>query len=194
MTNRLTINDAQVAQILATMTEHLGRMTDPNYSKQLRADLLTLPDEVQAMQAAAQETISQANALRADVYRCEVEANERVNQRERAVALREVTMEQINARIAEADSKETSNKKGMEELKKAADKLTADQQKHEVAKTEVENTRKKNEQRQAALDAFEKTLNEKAESNRVEKAKIKELGQQLHGVIGEKLSGLIKEL
>lgn len=174
---RLTTTDADIAKTLATMVEHLGRMTDPSYGKKLRDDLLTLPDEVKAQQDAAQTLIGRANSLKAELQKQESDANEKLAQRERNVKMREAAVDQDKELKKEALAIKEANEAKAKELlaeklrlegisnghkeiekKHAEAKKTLDERANAIAEAD-----KKLEEKRKEIAAYEKEVNETAD-------------------------------
>lgn len=148
---RLTMNDAQIAQILLTIAEHQSRLADPAYSKKMREDLMKLPDDVAAQMAAAQSVIAQGNALKAELKKQEDEANDRLKQRENAVKVREAAVEQHKMLKSEAEAAEVRAKAVREENKAKEAQLLATSKQHESTTKKHQDTLKEIEASRAKL-------------------------------------------
>ena len=184
---RMTLSDATIAQILATMTEHLGRMTDPHYSKKLREDLLTLPDDVMAMNKKNQALLDSAEALRNEIKKKEDDANERIKQRENILTVREANMQALDARKKEAEAIEARNKAKEADIKAQIDSLTSISQQHLEKESAHIAKAKELDQRQKDLDAYRDTLSEKAKEIAAYEQDVNETATQMSGLVKSKL-------
>ena len=184
---RSTISDAEIAKILATMVEHLGKMTDPNYTKKLREDLLTIPDEVKTQNAKNQEFISQAESLKDQIKKQQDDANEQLKQREIAVASRESAMEELNARKKEAEAIEARNKEKEIALKKEADRLDGISKGHQETTAKHAEIKKGFDKTKNDLDIYKESLASKFLELQTYENSLNETAQQMQGLVKSKI-------
>ena len=184
---RLTLEDAEIAKILATMTEHLGRMTDPKYAQKLREDLLTLPADVAAQMKSAQETITKGEQIKSELKAQQDAANEQIAERERIVKVREATVAEIDQRKKDAEVAENKLRAAIEDQKKLEIRLNAISQqhdtttaKHQETLAEIAANRKKMVEESAALEAKRKEI-------QTYEAEISETANQVQGLLAKKI-------
>lgn len=187
MTQRLTLNDVQIAQILGRIADCADAVKDPDFRKRLRADVLTLPEEVQAASDKAQAYIAQAVSLKAKIKDEEESALERLLQREKAVAVRETAMEALNSRKADAEAIENSNKTKETELKAQASLLASISAGHQKAQQENASRKKALDDLEAGLNARANSLDKRAEEISKYEQEINETAQQMSGLVKSKL-------
>lgn len=187
MVSRLTLGDADIAKVLLTIAEHQERLADPSYSKKLREDILTLPEELQKKIETATALVAKGDALKAEIKKQQDAANEQLAQREAAVKVREATMEQINTRKAEAEATEARAKTVKEENKKKEDQLALATAGH-IAKDE---SHKKIAdelfKRKSDLEIFESKLNTREKEIQAYETEINETAAQVSGLIKQKM-------
>lgn len=187
MVSRLTLADADIAKVLLTIAEHQERLADPSYSKQLREDILTLPEELQQRVAAATALAAKGDALKAEIKKQQDEANAQLAERERIVKVREATVEQHKMLKAEAEAAEARAKAVKEEnKKKEADLATISSSHAAIAAGFV---KAKNELDKKAMDLsdWEKRLNIREAEIKAYETEINETAAQVSGLIKQKM-------
>lgn len=178
---RLTLGDADIAKILLTIAEHQQRLADPSYAKKLREDIMTIPDEKKAQMDAADTLLVKAASMKAEIKKQQDEANEQLAQRERAVKVREATMEQLNERKKEVEILLERNKIERENLKKKEDELFAISAKHKDIENIHVRTKASLDKQKDDLDTYAASLTATAKELQVYEAEINETAAQMQG-------------
>jgi hypothetical protein len=187
MVSRLTLGDADIAKVLLTIAEHQERLVDPAYSKKLREDILTLPEELQKKMADANALLAKSEILKAEIKKQQDAANEQLAVRERAVKVREATMEALNERKKEAEEDEAKVKVIKEENIKEAARLAAIPETYKKIETGHLKTKAELDKRQTDLDQWQVRLDKREEEIFAYEQQINETAEQVQNVIKSKI-------
>ena len=100
-------NEFDVAKAILQVATDLNEK-GKSYIQELTNATVAMPFEAEKRSKAAQELIDKADVFKSEIKKQQDAANEQLAQRERAVKVREATMEQLNERKKEAEEAEAA--------------------------------------------------------------------------------------